>query len=381
MVIVSAISLILVIRLLPESNLEGFDLLIGRTGDSVLLLAILALVAALFFIQCPPPADKKPTTQDNLLASAEAIFEQHLRIDEEIDKRLNEVTADTEHSALFIITQMRQLYDNASRVVQYLEGTNLKAGDLGQAITDSVERLMEVNTFISQLPAKIERDLESVQTVVSEFKEMNGLIESVQAISMQSHMLAINAAIEASRAGVAGRAFKVVADEVRSLASNSSKVATLIKEGLTRASSAVNGGMASSIAESSQQLQGISLATASISILQENFADMSQYYKTRFTVVTKHNEDLAKDISEVLGQIQYQDVVRQSVERIRTAIVQRNLLLQSAIGEGAPDPDLLRELPERIDQLKREYLVEDARHVHLTQAELGNDAGLKIELF
>jgi len=312
---------------------------------------------------------------------AMALLETHLQLDCEIDKKLQEVIVDTENSALEIIKQVRQLYDTANTLVVYLSTTSTQANALGSDIVTSVNYLMEIGAFIEALPAKMTRDINSVQSVVKEITELSELVGSVQAISMQSHLLAINAAIEGSRAGPAGAAFRIVAEEMRLLAANSSSVADRINSGLLRARKVVQDGMATSIAESSKGLDDVSHAVASIQKLQDNFEDMSQYFKTRFAVVTKHNEDLATDIAEVLGHIQYQDVVSQCIERMRATVSQRNALLQAVVGQQGLTPEDLAQLPALLAQILEAYCKEEDKHKHSARHTEEANTELKFELF
>ncbi len=363
-------------RLLPASYLQGIDSLIGRPGDAVLLAAVLLLVAASL-------VPHRPVTwpQSRTFEPAAAILDHHLRLDQEIDNSLNAVIGDTEDAALAIIGQVRQLYDTAKRLVAYLDDSSLKVGDLGKEITNSVAYVVEIGAFIEQLPAKMERDLDSVQMVVKEIKDLGGLVDAVQAISMQSHLLAINAAIEASRAGSAGATFRVVANEMQALASNSSAVAVSISQGLSRARLVVEEGMESSIAQTKKQLGEVSLAASSIQKLLDNFEDINQYNKTRFAVLTQHNGDLARDIAEVLGQVQFQDVVRQCIERIRFAIGQRNAIFQDAVGLASQGGAALAPLPQRLELILNNYLIEEEKHSHSARSESDSGGELKIELF
>jgi methyl-accepting chemotaxis protein len=315
--------------------------------------------------------------QDSTLAAGDTLA-AYVRLEEAIDGALDSVIGDTESSAQSIIQNIRRLHDSASTLASYLDGTSVQAGDLGKGIVDSVAFLSDVGAFIERLPAKMEKDLANVQAVVDEIKSLSDITSDIKAISLQSHLLAINAAVEASRAGASGSAFKVVADEMRRLAGNSSAMAVKINKGLSRAQEIVKNGLQSTITESSRQLTDVSQATATIQKLQDNFEDMSQYYKTRFAIVSKHNEDLVQEIAEALGQIQYQDVVRQAIERIRIATARRNdalLPLLSAPGEDRAD------LPVQLELILDEYLAEENKHRHSERQTQDSRAPPKIELF
>lgn len=318
------------------------------------------------------PPDRTPET-------VQALLESHLRLDQAIDNKLGEVIADTQDSALAIITQVRKLHDTASKLVAYLDDSSPEAGNLGQEINDSVAHVEEIGKFIKRLPEKMERDLHNVQGIAKEINDLSNLAGSVQAISMQSHLLAINAAIEASRAGTEGAAFRIVATEMRKLASDSSAVGAKINEGLSRARHVVEHGLASSIAESSQQLGDVTHAAETIQKLLGNFDDMRQYYQRRIAVVTQHNESLVTDIAEVLGESQDQDVVRQCIERIRDAIKQRNALLQNATNE--PGSDKLTLLTRQFEGVLNNYMAEEVKHQHSRSGSVDNGGGPKIELF
>jgi methyl-accepting chemotaxis protein len=318
----------------------------------------------------PPPA---------AAPGLQALLETHLELDRAIDQKLVEVVDDTEYSALAIIAQVRGLYDSADLLVQYLENSSPQANSLGSDIVNSVTYLVEISAFIQELPAKMTRDLHSVQSVVQEITELSSLVGSVHAISMQSHLLAINAAIEGSRAGPGGAAFRVVADEMRLLASNSSTVATQISAGLGRARAVVEGGMSTRITESTKALEDVSHAVTSIQKLQENFEDMSQYFKTRFAVITQHNQNLSSDIAEVLGHIQYQDVVRQCIERLRAAIVQRNAALQASVDPLQPLD--AAQLQTELLQILQDFVAQEDMHKHSARHDEQAGGELKFELF
>ena len=373
-------------RALPDASMAWVDPFLGRPGDAWLLIA-LALLGCWLWLSRPsldplvsqsrshtPAAEPQRLLAANLLAS-------HLRLEQAIDHKLLEVVADTEGSATAIIQEVRALYDSSHKLVAYLDSSGLRGSTMENDISDCVDFLLDLGKFVHQLPDKMKRDMESVQSVVKEINDLSELVSSVQAIAMQSHLLAINAAIEGSHAGPSGAAFRVVATEMRTLASNSSDVASRINLGLARARNVVGNTMADSMSESSEQLQTVSAAGDSILRLQENFEDMRQFYKIRFSVITKYNEDLLQEIAEVLGHIQYQDVVSQCIERIRVATAERNAFFENAMQQNSQDPAELAQLPAGLQQILDKFLVEEEKHLH--SARHGEESGsdLKIELF
>ena len=379
--VVVALMALVVCRLIPGSYFQGLDSLLGRSGDTAWLLVSTLLLGALLRVPSASAVVATEVSHLTPLEPVQALLDTHLELDRAIDKKLQEVIVDTENSALAIIGQVRGLYDSANSLVEYLDSSSLLTSNLGNDIVDSVDYLIQIGAFIQELPEKMTRDLNSVQSVVQEITELNSLVGSVHAISMQSHLLAINAAIEGSRAGPAGAAFRVVADEMRLLAKNSSAVAIKINQGLGRARAVVEGGMSTRIAESNKALSDVSQAVGSIEKLQENFNDMNQYFKTRFAVITQHNQNLTGDIAEVLGHIQYQDVVSQCIERIRTTTTRRNDLLQQAFTQMSQTDADPSQLPQLMSVILSDFLEEEDKHRHSARHDEQEGGELKFELF
>ena len=385
LVILTTLVLLVVGRMLPIDTLQGLDALLGRTGDALLLLVISMLLLQLLLTAVLAQKDRreKKLAQKHGASrqTVQAVLQAHLDLDQEIDAKFVDLMGDTELAAIGIIQQVRQLYDAAKAVLVYIDNSNPQANNLGQEIIDSVSYLIEIGQLVEKLPTKMRRDIEVVQSVVKEINALSALVGAVQGISMQSHMLAINAAIEGSRAGESGAAFRIVAQEMRILAANSSDVATKIDSGLSRARLVVEEGMSTSVEESNHQLHLASNAVVSIKKLQDNFEDMSQYFKTRFSVMTQHNQGLAKEISEVLGHVQSQDVVSQSIDRIRYAIGERNELLLNLASATAPQEANASTLVQEITRIRDDFVQEEEKHKHSARHQDTAGSEPKFELF
>ncbi|MGS2719875.1 methyl-accepting chemotaxis protein [Paraglaciecola aestuariivivens] len=123
------------------------------------------------------------------------------------------------------ISQVTSIRESVLSSYEKIHDESQSIDELNQVLDTGQESITGIAGGMEQITVKMQNMSQSMANLEAIADSINSFVETISKISDQTNLLALNAAIEAARAGDAGRGFSVVADEVRSLASNTSKSA------------------------------------------------------------------------------------------------------------------------------------------------------------
>ncbi len=230
------------------------------------------------------------------------------------------IIGDTENNAVNLMQDLQKVEaglegllgfiaatDSNDRVVQIIDRTENQLQRSHDLITEfSRERLEDA--------ARVKQAMEAISSVVA---GLGSAVQAVRIVARQTRMLALNATIEAVRAGEAGRGFAIVAAEVKKLSQQSDHAAVEIGDGISKLEHAVQASLTAVVGERiAKEEAGFDVISQAVTELTENLQKLITHQRDTLTKVQYENERLSDPIMQMIGSIQFQDVVKRRLEAL-----------------------------------------------------------------
>ena len=258
-----------------------------------------------------------------------------------LDQRARHMRAETdkqESNLTNVVAAITQMSATASEVAQLATGTATHSQDSARLLNVASDTFRQNMQEVDSLSAQMEKTSDQISQVASRSNDITGIIVTIQGIAEQTNLLALNAAIEAARAGEQGRGFAVVADEVRNLAAR------------TQSSTGEIGSLIESLHND------VDTAVKTLSTIQQSVSGTVDKTRSSFTHLTEVQSSIAQ-ISDYALQVATAAEQQSTVsEEINQRVV--------AIGDGSKH---LSELGDDLENLSQRI----SRVVELMNGQLG----------
>jgi methyl-accepting chemotaxis protein len=308
-------------------------------------------------------------------------------------EQIGDTLVESEREVVVVIEQIDTLNAKTVQQREHIARSIKSAGQLtdntqvrienNQEIIAAIEMQMETQT------KHLKNNFERIQGLAGDIGALTPLIKVITSIAHQTNLLALNAEIEAARAGSSGRGFAVVALEVRKLAVLSTRAATDIAAKINATCKRVDEEMAGARISLEQHTANSAMnhLSADLGEMQSEFCKNSQLLLDVITEVDANYSESVTRLSEALGHIQFQDVLRQRMEHVQGALVEmRDHLLRLAETPDRPGWDGLFDITFKtlLESHLSSYKMASETKTHLAIVGGGSDSDNSrpaIELF
>ncbi|WCP66640.1 methyl-accepting chemotaxis protein [Vibrio tubiashii] len=229
-----------------------------------------------------------------------------------------------------LATAMSEMTSTVQTVADHAQNAStLTESASGQAATGQ-RFVQDTVVKISELSQDISASAQAVNQVEESVDSIGSVVGTIQGISEQTNLLALNAAIEAARAGEAGRGFAVVADEVRNLAQRTQQATVEIQEMITQLQSSANSAvelMEKSVVEAAE---GVELVTNAGSELDGIVGQVHQINDMNFQIATAAGQQssVAEEMNQNLTNVR--ELVEASVTVVSELLETSEIMQQNA---------------------------------------------------
>jgi methyl-accepting chemotaxis protein len=308
-------------------------------------------------------------------------------------EQIGDSLGESEREVVAAIEQMSRLIERSSQERQHIA----RSVESGRSLTATTrERVSHGKEVIAALHAQQDAQLSEMRSNFDRIRQMSSgvcalmpLIKVITSIAQQTSLLALNAEIEAAHAGSAGRGFAVVATEVRKLAVRSTGAAAEISDKISSTCSRVEAELkgAQEALDRHEARAAMSNMVNELDAMQQEFEKNGGLLLEVIAEVDSSYGETVNRLSDAMGHIQFQDVMRQRLGHVQEALKDLRdhvLVLAEKSDDAGWEGELDRTFKSMLDAQLGQYRMASQAMTHQVVAggaAGGGPSGPVIELF
>lgn len=193
-----------------------------------------------------------------------------------------------------------QMDDACISIKEFVEETSIVLKHFVGLLVDSSKTGMDI--------------VNKIDLMYEQMEKIFNVLTEIRSIADQTNLLALNAAIEAARAGEAGRGFAVVADEVRKLSLNSNNFNEQIQGMVVEAQTTISEAKDLVGRSASKDMNVYLSGKARVDAMMDSLQQLNEFLNASLTEISTINDGLSEKTAMAVRSLQFEDIVRQVSE-------------------------------------------------------------------
>jgi methyl-accepting chemotaxis protein len=288
-----------------------------------------------------------------------------------LHEQLDSVTEQSEGAAGAILSNLGSVDHRITTLLDFIKQS--QTNDSIANLTTQIESQMKscrdmLQSLETQQRQEIKAGFEQRAQISSETDDVLSVVERVNGIARQTMMLSFNVSIEAARSGDASNGFSVIALEIRKLASEVQVLSRDMHARVERLMRSVTVDLET--LEKQREAAGndaIANVIRMLSGLSGSLSKLTAHEREILRKVEDESTSIASPIMDIMGSIQFQDIIRQQLGQLK--------LMSDAVGDQVESIGTMLESPharmpetslsERLDEMFSSYVMKHQRETHV----------------
>ncbi len=232
-------------------------------------------------------------------------------------------------------SSVEEVTASSQSMIENLKKLSIAMRDVVQLSEDGEKTIKEIDIFVNKTQQVVDTTTRSVNSLENSARSIEEIVSTINNIAEQTNLLALNAAIEAARAGEAGRGFAVVADEIRKLAEESKvstgKIAEILK------------GIVVDVENTTRLMESVSNNV-------QGLKSTSQAAYEKFTQIESNIKSVAQMIENISGNA---EEIGASMEEVSSAMDNANKAMNALTEKVEELSDVTRRLEKVVTDLEK----------------------------